>query len=83
MVTLGLNHIGHVVTGLTAAVYHPERAKAVAPVMLTLFGLTPVQFELLIGGFAVSVQAVRVVLSRAKSRLPIRLFAGHNSPRLD
>ena len=78
MVTLGLNHIGHVVSGLSAAVYHPERAKAVAPVMLTLFGFTPVQVELLIGGFAVSVQAARVALSRAKSRLPIGSAVRHS-----
>ena len=83
MVTLGLNHVGHVVSGLSAAVHHPERTKAVAPVMLTLFGFTPVQVELLIGGFAVSVQAARLALSRARSHLPIRLFAGHSSPHLD
>ncbi len=83
MVTSGLNHSGHVVSGLSAAVYHPERAKAVAPVMLTLFGFTPIQVELLIGGFAVSVQAARLALSRAKSRLPVRLFAGHSSLHLN
>ena len=68
MVTSGLTHIGHVVSGLSAAVYHPERAKSAAPVLLSLFGFTPVQVELLIGGFGLSLQAASMAASRVKSR---------------
>jgi hypothetical protein len=69
MVTLGLNHIGHVVSGLSAAVYHPERAKSAAPVLLTLFGFTPVQVELLIGGFLVAAQSANLTLRHVRHRL--------------
>jgi len=70
MVTFGLNHIAHVASGLSAAVYHPVRTKTVAPV---LFGFTPVQAELLIGGFLMVLQSITLVAYRAKSYLPVRI----------
>jgi hypothetical protein len=73
MVTFGLNHIAHVASGLSAAVYHPVRTKTVAPVLLSLFGFTPVQAELLIGGFLMVLQSITLVAYRAKSYLPVRI----------
>ena len=70
MITLGLTHIGHAAGALSAAVQHPERAKAAAPFVLTLLGFSPIQVELLITGFVLTFQAAYLALSRAGNHLP-------------
>ena len=70
MVTLGLGHMGYAAAALTTAVHHPERAKMAAPLVLTLFGFTPIQVEVLIAGLAAAVYGAKLTAERIKSRLP-------------
>jgi hypothetical protein len=70
MFALGLNHIGHTASAVSTVLHLPQKSRAVAPVLLSLAGFTPVQVELLIGGFLVSVQGAGLAFNRLKSHLP-------------
>jgi hypothetical protein len=78
MVSLGLNHLGHAAAAVSTAVQHPERAKMAAPLVLTLFGFSPLQVELLIGGFVLAVEAARLRIAHAAGRLPIQVRTRQN-----
>jgi hypothetical protein len=73
MFSLGLNHIGHAATAVSAVLHLPERSRTMAPTLLTLAGFTPVQVELLIGGFLVTLQSADIALKQFKSHLPQRI----------
>jgi hypothetical protein len=79
MIALGLNHIGHAASAVSTVLHLPERGRTVAPALLTLAGFTPVQVELLIGGFLLTVQGIYVALRRYKSHLPNHI-ASRQSP---
>lgn len=70
MVTLGLEHIGHGIAHLASAVHLPQRTRTAVPAVLTLLGFTPLQVEVLIGGFAVTLQQADTALLRLKGHLP-------------
>ena len=70
MFAQGLHHIGHTASAVSAVLHLPERSRSAAPVLLTLAGFTPVQVELLIGGFLVAVQTASVAFGRFRSHLP-------------
>lgn len=80
MITLGLNHIGHAASAVSSVLHLSERTRTAAPALLTLAGFTPVQVELLIGGFLVTVQAADIALRRFKSHLPNRIAIRHSLP---
>jgi hypothetical protein len=79
MFTLGLNHIGHAASAVSTVLHLPERGRTVAPTLLTLAGFTPVQVELLIGGFLVTVQGAAIMLRRLKSHLPKHAVSRQNA----
>ena len=79
MFAQGLHHIGHAASAVSAVLHLPERGRTVAPTLLTLAGFTPVQVELLIGGFLVTIQGVDIALRRIKSHLPNGQAARHSS----
>ncbi len=79
MIALGLNHIGHAASAVSTVLHLPERSRTVAPTLLTLAGFTPVQVEVLIGGFLVTVQAANIALHRLKSHLPTHGSSGQSA----
>jgi hypothetical protein len=79
MFAQGLHHIGHAASAVSTVLHLPERGRTVAPTLLTLAGFTPVQVELLIGGFLVTIQGVDIALRRIKSHLPNGLAGRHSS----
>jgi hypothetical protein len=76
MIALGLNHIGHAASAVSTVLHLPERGRTMAPTLLTLAGFTPVQVELLIGGFLVALQGMVIAILRVKSHLPNRSSPG-------
>jgi hypothetical protein len=78
MFIAGLNHIGHAASAISTVLNLPERGRHVAPTLLTLAGFTPVQVEVLIGGFVMTLASANLIARRAKSYLPNRLLAGHS-----
>jgi hypothetical protein len=79
MFAQGLHHIGHAASAVSTVLHLPERGRTVAPTLLTLAGFTPVQVELLIGGFLVTIQGVDLALRRFKSHLPHGMAARQSS----
>jgi hypothetical protein len=77
MVTLGLNHIGHAAAAVSTVLNLPERGRAAAPTLLTLAGFTPMQVELLVTGFVVTVASASALATRLKGHFPL---SGTDSP---
>jgi hypothetical protein len=75
MFVAGLSHIGHAVSAVSTVLNIPERGRNAAPALLTLAGFTPVQAEVLIGGFAMAAASTLVIAQRVKSYLPSRVLA--------
>jgi len=82
MISLGLNHIGHAASAVSTVLNLPERGRTAAPTLLTLAGFTPVQVELLISGFVLSLAGANAAVVRLKSHLPSRVLARHTPARL-
>jgi hypothetical protein len=70
MITLGLDHIAHAAVSTAAVLNIPERAKSVAPTVLTIAGFTPLQVEVMVMGAAVFAQALFFAALRIKTVLP-------------
>ncbi len=79
MITLGLDHIAHAAVSSAAVLNIPERAKSVAPTVLTIAGFTPLQVEVMVTGVALFAQALIFAALRVKTVLPRqgRLFHRH------
>jgi hypothetical protein len=80
MIALGLNHIGHAASVVFTVLNLPERGRTAAPTLLTLAGFTPVQVELLISSFVLTLAGVNAAAVRLKSHLPRRALARHTPP---
>ena len=79
MIALGLNHIGHAVSAVSTVLNVPERSRTAVPTLLTIAGFTPVQVELLISGFVLSLASANLIAIRMKSYLPKLASARHSS----
>lgn len=80
MIALGLNHIGHAAAAVSTVLNLPERGRTAAPTLLTLAGFTPMQVELLISGFVLTLAGANAAAVRLKAHLPSRVFARHTPP---
>lgn len=78
MFVTGLNHIGHAASAVSTVLNLPERGRSIAPTLLTLAGFTPVQVEVLIGGFVMTLASANLIVHRVKSYLPNHVFARHS-----
>ena len=78
MFVAGLNHIGHAASAISTVLNLPERGRSAAPTLLTLAGFTPVQVEVLITGFVMSLASANLIARRVKSHLPNRVLARHS-----
>jgi hypothetical protein len=70
MITLGLDHIAHAAVSTAAVLNIPERAKSVAPTVLTIAGFTPLQIEVMVVGVGLMVQTLIFAALRVKTVLP-------------
>ncbi len=70
MITLGLDHLAHAAVSTAAVLHIPERAKNVAPTVLTLAGFTPLQVEIMVTGVVLFVQTLIFAALRIKTVLP-------------
>jgi hypothetical protein len=77
MFIAGLNHIGHAASAVSTVLNLPERGRSAAPAVLTLAGFTPVQVEVLITGFVMTLASANLVARRVKNYLPKRVVARH------
>ena len=77
MFIAGLNHIGHAASAVSTVLNLPERGRSAAPAVLTLAGFTPVQVEVLITGFVITLASANLIVRRAKNYLPKRVLARH------
>jgi hypothetical protein len=82
MFIAGLNHIGHAASALSSVLNLPVRGRHAAPTLLTLAGFTPVQVEVLITGFVMSLASANLIARRVKSHLPNRVLARHSQGSL-
>jgi hypothetical protein len=75
MFVAGLNHIGHAVSAVSTVLNLPERGRSAAPALLTLAGFTPVQVEVLISGFVMTLASTLLIAQRVRGYLPSRIPA--------
>jgi hypothetical protein len=75
MFIAGLNHIGHAASAVSTVLNLPERGRHAAPALLTLAGFTPVQVEVLMTGFFMTLASTLLIAQRAKRYLPSRIQA--------
>ena len=79
MITFGLDHIAHAAVSTAAVLNIPERAKNVAPTVLTIAGFTPLQIEVMVTGIALFAQALIFAALRIKTALPHHPILAHRS----
>ena len=79
MISLGLDHIAHAAVSTAAVLHIPERAKSVAPTVLTIAGFTPLQVEVMVTGVVLLVQTLIFAALRIKTALPRRPILVHRS----
>ncbi len=72
MITLGFDHLAHAAVSTAAVLNIPERAKSVAPTVLSIAGFTPLQVEVMVTGVALFAQALIFAALRIKTALPGR-----------
>jgi len=75
MFIAGLNHIGHAASAVSTVLNLPERGRNAAPTLLTLAGFTPVQVEVLITGFVMTLASTLLIVRRVRSYLPSHIYA--------
>ena len=69
MIAQGLEHLTHAAASTAAVLHLPDRARSVAPALLTIAGFTPLQVEVMVTGIGLFAQALIFAAFQVKTAL--------------